>query len=58
MDLVKKIVANLVQNTSIQRLALLDCHGYDAFPALAAMEVALVANHGHQSIASYVSHSA
>ena len=44
VDIVKKIVTNLTHNTSIQRLALLDCHGYDAFPALAAMEVAFVAN--------------
>ena len=38
-DVVKKVVKALTANTSIQRLALVDAHGYDAVPALATMEV-------------------
>lgn len=37
-DMVKKCVAGLVQGTGIQRLALVDAHAYDAFPALATLE--------------------
>ena len=37
-DLVKKCIASLVSGTSVERLALVDGFGYDAFPALATLE--------------------
>jgi hypothetical protein len=37
-DIVKKILAGLTCNTALQRVALIDAHGYDAAPALATLE--------------------
>lgn len=37
-DVLKRTIAGLTQNTSLQRLALVDGHGYDAFPALTTLE--------------------
>lgn len=37
-DLVKKCVQNLVAGTGLERVALVDAFGYDAFPALATLE--------------------
>ena len=39
--MVKRVIAGLTQNTSVQRLALLDGHAYDAFPALSTLEAGL-----------------
>lgn len=37
-DIVKKCVQNLVAGTGLERVALVDAFGYDAFPALATLE--------------------
>lgn len=41
-DVVKRVIANLTQNTSLNRVCLVDAHGYDAFPALSVMEAGMV----------------
>lgn len=43
-DVVKRVIANLTQNTSLQRVCLVDGHGYDAFPALSVMEAGWFVN--------------
>ena len=45
-DVVKKLVSGLTQGTGIQRLAMVDAHGYDCYPAIAALEA------GHSSVSS------
>ena len=38
-DLVKKLVSGLTQGTGLQRIAMVDVHGYDCYPAIASLEV-------------------
>ena len=40
-DLVKKSVQSLVAGTTVDRVALVDGYGYDAFPALSTLEARL-----------------
>ena len=44
-DLVKKCVQGLVAGTTVDRLALVDAYGYDAFPALSTLEARLGSKH-------------
>ena len=38
-DLVKKCIQGLTLGTGVERIALVDAHGYDTSPALATLEV-------------------
>lgn len=37
--MIKKIIAALTQQTAVQRVTMIDAHGYDGFPSLACLEV-------------------
>ncbi len=38
LDIIKKCIASLTSGTALERLAVIDAHGYDASPALAVLE--------------------
>ena len=41
-DLVKKCLSSLLSSTQIQRVAMVDAHGYDTAPALATLEALVI----------------
>lgn len=55
-DIVKKSIQSLTSGTAIERVALVDSFGYDAFPALATLE-ALGFNHSGTNETMYLKSS-